>query len=86
MIIFDQLGEPMKKRTRPTFSPEFRLQASQLVVDQNYTVRAAAQAMNAGILTMANCAMLWARSLASCYRLLKWTKNNVMMIDAYGVG
>jgi len=30
--------------------------------------------------------MLWARSLASCYRLLKWTKNNVMMIDAYGVG
>jgi len=28
----------MKKRTRPTFSPEFRLEASQLVVDQNYTV------------------------------------------------
>ena len=86
MIIPYQLGEPMKKRTRPAFSPEFRLQASQLVVDQNYTVRAAAQAMNAGILTMANCAMLCTRSLASCYRLLKWTKNNVMMIDAYGVG
>ena len=39
----------MKKRTRPTFSPEFRLEASQLVVDQNYTVIAAAKAMNVGI-------------------------------------
>jgi len=53
MIISDQLGEPMKKRTRPTFSPEFRLEASQLVVDQNYTVVAAAKAMNVGISTMA---------------------------------
>ena len=53
MIISDQLGDPMKKRTRPTFSPEFRLEASQLVVDQNYIVRAAAQAMNVGISTMA---------------------------------
>ena len=43
----------MKKRTRPTFSPEFRLEASQLVVDQNYTVIAAAKAMNVGISTMA---------------------------------
>jgi len=31
----------MRKRTRSTFSPEFRLEASQLVVDQNYTVREA---------------------------------------------
>ncbi len=53
MIISDQLGEPMKKRTRPSFSPEFRLEASQLVVDQNYTVIAAAKAMNVGISTMA---------------------------------
>ena len=53
MIISVQLGEPMKKRTRPTFSPEFRLEASQLVVDQQYTVSAAAQAMNVGISTMA---------------------------------
>jgi len=53
MIISDQLGEPMKKRTRPTFSPEFRLEASPLVVDQNYTVIAAAKAMNVGISTMA---------------------------------
>ena len=53
IIISDQLGEPMKKRTRPSFSPEFRLEASQLVVDQNYTVIAAAKAMNVGISTMA---------------------------------
>ena len=53
MIISKQLGEPMKKRTRPTFSPEFRLESSQLVVDQNYTIREAAKAMNVGISTMA---------------------------------
>ena len=51
MIICDQLSDPMKKLTRPTFSPEFRLEASQLVVDQNYTIRATAQAINVGILT-----------------------------------
>jgi transposase len=43
----------MKKLTRPTFSPDFRLEASQLVVDQSYTVIAAAKAMNVGISTMA---------------------------------
>jgi len=53
MIISDQLGEPMKKRTRPTFSPVFRQKASQLVVNQNYTVIAASKAMNVGISTMA---------------------------------
>ena len=52
MIISNRLGEPIKKRTRPTCSPEFRLEASQLVVDQNYTVVAAAKAMNVGISTM----------------------------------
>jgi len=53
MIISDQLDEPMKKRTRPSFSPEFRLEASQLVVNQNYTVIAAGKAMNVGTSTMA---------------------------------
>ena len=52
MIISKQLGEPMKKRTRSTFSLEFRLEASQLVVDQNYTVREAAKAMNVDVSTM----------------------------------
>ena len=37
IIIYDPLGEPMEKLTRPTFSPEFRLEASQLVVGHNYT-------------------------------------------------
>jgi len=53
MIISKQLGEPMKKRTRSTFNPEFRLEASQLVVDQNYTVREAAKAITVGVSTMA---------------------------------
>ncbi|MET0043025.1 MAG: transposase, partial [Candidatus Thiodiazotropha sp. 6PLUC3] len=28
-------------KTRRTFSPEFRLEAAELVVDQNYSIRAA---------------------------------------------
>ena len=38
----------MKKRTRRLFSPEFRLESAQLVLDQNYSVVEAAQAMNVG--------------------------------------
>jgi len=34
------------------FSPEFRLEAAQLVVDQGYTVRDAADAMGVGKSTM----------------------------------
>ncbi len=36
----------MTKRTRRTFSPEFKLEAAQLVVDQGYSVDEAAKAMN----------------------------------------
>lgn len=36
----------MTKRTRRTFSPEFKLEAAQLVVDQGYSVEEAAKAMN----------------------------------------
>ncbi|WP_264877653.1 transposase, partial [Vibrio agarivorans] len=36
----------MTKRTRRTFSPEFKLEAAQLVTDQGYTVVEAAKAMN----------------------------------------
>ena len=35
----------MNRRTRPTFSPEFRLEAAQLVVDQGRSIREAADAM-----------------------------------------
>ena len=36
----------MTKRTRRTFSANFKLEAAQLVVDQNYSVIEAAKAMN----------------------------------------
>ena len=49
----------MTKKTRARFTPEFRLEASQLVVDQNYSVRQAAEAMNVGRSTMDK----WVRQL-----------------------
>jgi transposase len=51
----------MKKRTRPRSSPEFRLESAQLVVDQNYTMRDAAEAMGVGKSTMDK----WVRQLRS---------------------
>ena len=36
----------MPKKTRPTYSPEFRLEAAQLVTDQDYSIREASEAMN----------------------------------------
>lgn len=42
----------MSKRQRRAFSPEFRLEAAQLVVDKGYTVREAADAMNVGLSSM----------------------------------
>ncbi len=33
----------MTKKTRPTFSPEFRMECAQLVVDQGYSIRWARQ-------------------------------------------
>tara|TARA_B100000929_G_C15330901_1_gene360620 strand:- start:312 stop:518 length:207 start_codon:yes stop_codon:yes gene_type:complete len=42
----------MTKRSKCNFSPQFRLEAAQLVVDQNYKVREAAEAMNFGLSTM----------------------------------
>jgi len=41
-------GETMTKRIRRTFRTEFRLEAAQLVLDQNYTVVEAAKAMGVG--------------------------------------
>jgi len=40
----------MEKRTGPAYSPEFRLEASQLVVDKKYTFSAATKAMTVGII------------------------------------
>ena len=49
----------MTRRPKRNFSPEFRLEAAQLVVDQNYSVREAAKAMNVGNSTMDK----WVRQL-----------------------
>ena len=44
----------MNKPKRSTFKPEFKLETAQLVIDQDYSMREAAQAMNVGISTVAN--------------------------------
>ena len=49
----------MNKSNRRNFSPEFKLEPAQLVLDQHYTVAAAATAMNVGKSTMDK----WVRQL-----------------------
>ena len=49
----------MTTRPKRNFTPEFRLEAAQLVLDQNYTVRQAADAMSVGYSTMDT----WVRQL-----------------------
>jgi len=39
-------------KTRRTFSPEFKLEAAQLVLDQGYTIKAAATAVGVGKSTL----------------------------------
>jgi transposase len=46
-------------RSKRNYSPEFRLECAQLIVDQGYTVREAAEAMNVGKSTVDK----WARQL-----------------------
>lgn len=46
-------------KTRRTFSPEFRLESAQLVVDQGYTIKAACDAMGVSKSTME----YWVRQL-----------------------
>lgn len=46
------LGEKMAKKKRPNFSPEFRLETAQLVVDQGYAHKEAAEAMGVGLSTI----------------------------------
>ncbi|NYS80552.1 transposase [Halomonas glaciei] len=49
----------MATRPKSNFSPEFRLEVPQLVVDQNYTVREAAEAISIGHSTIDK----WVRQL-----------------------
>jgi len=54
-----KIGDTIIKRTRPTFSPECRLESAQLVVEQGYSIRDATAAMNVGKSTMDK----WVRQL-----------------------
>jgi len=49
----------MTIQRRRTFTPEFKLDSAQLVVEQNYSIREAANAMNVGKSTMDK----WVRQL-----------------------
>ena len=55
------LGDDMTKTTRPRFSPEFRVECAQLVLDQGYTIREAAHAMGCGKSTLGK----WVQKLKS---------------------
>jgi transposase len=49
----------MSRKGKRNYPPEFRLESAQLVVDQGYSIREAAEAMNVGKSTMEN----WVRQL-----------------------
>ena len=49
----------MTKKKRPNFSPEFRLETAQLVVDNGYTQEDAAKAMGVGYSTVSK----WVKQL-----------------------
>lgn len=45
-------GDYMTKQTRPRFNPELKVEAAQLVLDQGYSVKEAAQVMGVGLSTL----------------------------------
>jgi transposase len=53
------LGDDMTRKRRPNFSAEFKLESAQLVVDQHYSVREAAEAVNVNASSMDK----WVRQL-----------------------
>lgn len=59
MITLNMTGEQMSKKSRPTYSPEFRLEVAELIVDHGYTIRGASEAMNVSPSSVEN----WARQL-----------------------
>lgn len=44
----------MNKKTKHTFTPEFRLECAQLIIDKGYSYRQASEAMNVGSTTLEN--------------------------------
>ncbi|SKA44783.1 hypothetical protein CZ814_02536 [Photobacterium toruni] len=51
--------DTMTKKMCPNFTPEFRLESAQLIIDQGYSVKEAAEAMSVGKSTMDK----WVRQL-----------------------
>lgn len=49
----------MNKKTKRTFTPEFRLECAQLIVDKGYSYRQASESMNVGSTTLER----WVRQL-----------------------
>ncbi len=49
----------MNKKTKRTFTPEFRLECAQLIVDKGYSYRQASESMNVGSTTLES----WVRQL-----------------------
>ena len=49
----------MNKKTKRSFTPEFRLECAQLIVDKGYSYRQASEAMNVGSTTLES----WVRQL-----------------------
>ena len=54
MHSMNRKGVMSSKRTRRNFSPEFKLESAQLVVDQGYTIKEAAKAVNVSESSIAN--------------------------------
>ncbi|HAJ1846731.1 TPA: transposase [Escherichia coli] len=52
-------GDLMNKKTKRTFTPEFRLECAQLIVDKGYSYRQASESMNVGSTTLES----WVRQL-----------------------
>ena len=48
----DHYGDSMANKTRPRFNPECKVECAQLVLDRQYSVRKAAEAMNVGKSTL----------------------------------
>ncbi|MDZ8588419.1 IS3 family transposase, partial [Escherichia coli] len=67
-------GDLMNKKTKRTFTPEFRLECAQLIVDKGYSYRQASEAMNVGSTTLESWGSAGARTLAEML-----TQNGVPM-------
>lgn len=52
LLSIPELGDEMSRKTRRTFSSEFKLETAQLVLDQGYTHDEAAKAMGVGFSTI----------------------------------